>query len=144
MVDWGFNFVRLGVMWESVERTPGVYDEEYLDLIEEIINNLGEKGIFTLVDMHQDVLSRKTCGEGVPLHVVENVQTECPSGFTNWLTSALGVFNGCKPMSSFNIENDEDGLPIISQCMARNFWDYQFAAETQDTYARIYYNINNT
>jgi len=25
--DWGMNFVRLGVMWEGVERTEGVYDD---------------------------------------------------------------------------------------------------------------------
>ncbi len=23
LVKWGFNFVRLGVMWEAVERSPG-------------------------------------------------------------------------------------------------------------------------
>jgi endoglycosylceramidase len=23
LVNWGFNFVRLGVMWEAVERAPG-------------------------------------------------------------------------------------------------------------------------
>ena len=27
---WGFNFVRLGVMWEAVETEPGVYDWQYL------------------------------------------------------------------------------------------------------------------
>lgn len=30
LVKWGFNLVRLGVMWEAVERQPGVYDENYL------------------------------------------------------------------------------------------------------------------
>jgi len=30
LVDWGFNLVRLGVMWEAVERTEGVYDDAYL------------------------------------------------------------------------------------------------------------------
>ena len=52
MKEWGFNFVRLGVMWEAVERTPGQYDEAYLDQVEQLINNLGEAGIYTLVDMH--------------------------------------------------------------------------------------------
>jgi endoglycosylceramidase len=28
--SWGINFVRLGVMWEAVERTKGVYDINYL------------------------------------------------------------------------------------------------------------------
>ena len=31
MQKWGMNFVRLGVMWEAVERQEGVYDEAYLD-----------------------------------------------------------------------------------------------------------------
>ena len=46
------NFVRLGVMWEGVERKAGEYDMAYLDKIEELINKLGEAGIYTLVDAH--------------------------------------------------------------------------------------------
>ena len=49
---WGMNFVRLGVMWEGVERQPGVYDQVYLDKVETLINKLGEAGIYTLVDAH--------------------------------------------------------------------------------------------
>ena len=49
---WGMNFVRLGVMWEAVEREPGVYDHAYLDQVEELVNRLGERGIYTLVDAH--------------------------------------------------------------------------------------------
>ena len=47
-------------------------------------------------------------------------------------------------MSSFNIDLDENGLPELYQCIVRNFWDYQFTAEAQETYARIYYDINHT
>ena len=42
LAAWGMNFIRLGVMWEAVERTPGVYDMPYLDKIEQLINKLGE------------------------------------------------------------------------------------------------------
>ena len=52
LVRWGQNFVRLGVMWEAVERQPGVYDDAYLDKVETLINQLGEAGIYTLVDAH--------------------------------------------------------------------------------------------
>jgi endoglycosylceramidase len=41
LVNWGFNFVRLGVMWESVERSPGVFNDTYLDEVEKLINRLG-------------------------------------------------------------------------------------------------------
>lgn len=60
------NFVRLGVMWEAVERRPGVYDMEYLAKVNDLITKLGEQGIYTLVDAHQDVFARMMCGEGVP------------------------------------------------------------------------------
>ena len=46
------NFVRLGVMWEAVERSEGAYDEAYLDKVETLINKLGEAGITVLVDAH--------------------------------------------------------------------------------------------
>mmetsp|Transcript_28061 Transcript_28061/g.42423 ORF Transcript_28061/g.42423 Transcript_28061/m.42423 type:complete len:128 (+) Transcript_28061:2-385(+) len=49
---WGLNFVRLGVMWESVETAPGVYDQDYLDHIDKVITELGQRGIYTLVDAH--------------------------------------------------------------------------------------------
>ena len=52
LVDWGFNFVRLGVLWEALETSPNVYNMTYLEEMEKIINNLGKKGIYTLVDMH--------------------------------------------------------------------------------------------
>lgn len=53
-------------MWEAVERTEGVYDDVYLDKVEEMINKLGDAGIYTLIDAHQDVFARSICGEGVP------------------------------------------------------------------------------
>lgn len=50
--SWGMNFVRLGVMWEGVERKAGEYDADYLDKVEGLINKMGEAGIYTLVDAH--------------------------------------------------------------------------------------------
>ena len=64
--EWGFNFVRLGVMWEAVEREEDSFDDAYLDRVEALINRLGQNGITTLVDAHQDVFARVICGEGVP------------------------------------------------------------------------------
>jgi endoglycosylceramidase len=50
--NWGMNFVRLGVMWEGVERQPGVYDDVYLAKVDGLITRLGEAGIYTMVDAH--------------------------------------------------------------------------------------------
>lgn len=62
----GVNVIRLGVMWPGVEPTRGVYNTTYLDQTQRIIENAAKYGIYTLLDMHQDVLSEKFCGEGVP------------------------------------------------------------------------------
>ena len=39
-------------MWEGVETAPGIYNLTYLQVINELINKLGQKGIYTLVDAH--------------------------------------------------------------------------------------------
>ena len=31
LADWGFNVVRLGVLWEAVEVAPGVFNDTYLE-----------------------------------------------------------------------------------------------------------------
>jgi endoglycosylceramidase len=66
MVEWGFNFVRLGVMWEAVERDPDTYNMTYLDEVEKLVNRLGQRGIYVILDAHQDILARRLCGEGIP------------------------------------------------------------------------------
>eukprot|EP00347_Sterkiella_histriomuscorum_P013225 403365531 len=141
---WGLNLVRLGVMWEAVERTSGSYDQKYLDNIEKIINDLGKAGIYTMVDMHQDASSRRTCGEGIPNFLLnkDTVQHDCPSYFTSWITSQLGLFNKCKTMKSFDLKYDADGNPNLEDCTKRNFWDYYFTPESQQLMRNIYENID--
>ena len=41
LVSWGMNLMGLGVMWEAVERSPGVYNLTYLEEINKLINKLG-------------------------------------------------------------------------------------------------------
>ena len=49
--SWGFNVVRLGVMWPGVEPTKGNYNFTYLDQMETIIKNLGNEGIFVILGL---------------------------------------------------------------------------------------------
>ena len=44
----------------------GKYNETYIEVINEIVSKSAQYGIFTLLDMHQDVLSPKFCVEGMP------------------------------------------------------------------------------
>lgn len=55
--DWGFNCIRLGVIWDGLEPEPGKYDEDYLLGIDERIQWAKENDLYVLLDMHQDLYS---------------------------------------------------------------------------------------
>lgn len=50
----GWNAVRLLLSWSRVEPAPGAYDGAYLDEIEDAVAILAERGVYTILDMHQD------------------------------------------------------------------------------------------
>ena len=66
LADNGFNVVRLGIIWAGVEPQPGVIDTAYLDSINATVQMLADHGIYTVIDMHQDLYSGEFYGEGAP------------------------------------------------------------------------------
>jgi hypothetical protein len=72
MRDMGFTVIRLGFMWAGFEPTRGAYNATYLKIMKSIAANAAKFGIYTLIDMHQDVFSDRFCGEGVPSWVVKS------------------------------------------------------------------------
>lgn len=52
---WGMNCVRLGILWDGIEPSPGQYDESYLAMIDERIAWCRELGLYVMLDMHQDL-----------------------------------------------------------------------------------------
>ena len=71
----GFNLIRLCIFWDGVEPMPGIYDEEYLNRIAEVVEVAKQSGIYVFLDMHQDLYSAKyidgapawaTLDEGLP------------------------------------------------------------------------------
>ena len=43
-------------MWSGFEPEEGKINQTYVEILKEIVNKYGEQGIYTLLDMHQDVL----------------------------------------------------------------------------------------
>ena len=67
--EWGMNVIRLLFTWEAYEPTPGEYNQEYLDYYSRVIDWAAQRGIYIIVDIHQDSFSRFSnngCGEGFP------------------------------------------------------------------------------
>src|SRR5215213_3062446 len=50
----GWNAVRLLVSWSRVEPAAGRYDEGYLDEVERAVDLLAARGIYSIIDLHQD------------------------------------------------------------------------------------------
>jgi len=71
--DLGFNAIRLLIMWKALEPTPNPNLEEllpegkkYLEMIKVIIDKLHERGLFVILDFHQDIVHEIFGGDGFP------------------------------------------------------------------------------
>ncbi len=67
--DWGMNVVRLVFTWEAYEPLSEEYDEAYLDALATIAEAAWARGLYVIVDFHQDGYSRhlaQGCGDGFP------------------------------------------------------------------------------
>lgn len=57
--EFGFNSIRLVVMWEAVEHEGrGIYDQEYLDYLEGIVAAANDAGVYVVMNFHENLFSR--------------------------------------------------------------------------------------
>ena len=69
----GFNVVRLGWMWSGLMPEADTFNQSYVNQTRAIVKKLAERGIYTLLDMHQVsvsdcLLQHETCTHA-ELHV---------------------------------------------------------------------------
>jgi endoglycosylceramidase len=64
--QWGFNLVRFLVFWEAIEPEKGKYNFQYINKVKEHIAMLAKFDIDVIIDIHQDLYSRKFTGNGFP------------------------------------------------------------------------------
>jgi endoglycosylceramidase len=108
----GVNVIRLGVMWPGVEPVRGQYNSTYLDKIQSIVETAAKYGIYSLLDMHQDVLSEKFCGEGVPAWAADTTALGSDKQFPVPLES--------NPYTNFA----SDGFPTRDDCNKHGWASY--------------------
>lgn len=99
-VAQGWNALRLGVVFEALMPEPGVLDEAYVESLGETIAMLRDRGIFVLLDFHQDGFGPLTHGNGMPA----------------WATITDGLPNPPEPFPLYYVTN-----PALQRAF-ENFW----------------------
>lgn len=64
--DRGFNLIRLSFFWDELEPAQGVWNEEYLDEMEVVLDRAEQYGYRVIVAMHQDVFGPAFGSRGIP------------------------------------------------------------------------------
>lgn len=109
---WGFNVVRFYTAWMGVNPTSANdVDPNYLAQLSTAVQMMENKGIYALLDCHQDVFSRYFCGEGAP----------------DWITKKLGddiVEDFPFPLARNITREPDTGYPTIDACLKRPFFQY--------------------
>eukprot|EP00927_Polykrikos_kofoidii_P076453 TRINITY_DN7354_c1_g1_i1.p1 TRINITY_DN7354_c1_g1~~TRINITY_DN7354_c1_g1_i1.p1 ORF type:complete len:546 (+),score=79.62 TRINITY_DN7354_c1_g1_i1:48-1640(+) len=122
----GLNVIRLGVMWPGVEPTRGTYNTTYLQIVREIAAEAATYGIYILADMHQDLLSERFCGEGIPL----------------WASEPRSVIPFPSPLAWKYETDPATGLPTRQECARRGWPDYHGAFATGSAFDRLFTNYD--
>ncbi|CAF3853837.1 unnamed protein product [Rotaria sp. Silwood1] len=128
--QWGFNVIRFYTSWMGVNPTSEIdIDQEYLSQLSTAIQMMENKGIYALLDCHQDVFSRYFCGEGVP----------------DWIANKLGdtVVKSFPLPIAANISREPDtGYPKLDECLERPFFEYYFTEAVMNGFKMLYTNGN--
>ena len=102
----------------------------YLNVMRSLIDRLGEYGIYSIVDAHQDLLTRRFCGEGVPDWIVNsgNISKEYQFPF---------------PIP-VNISKDSHGYPNLEECVQDLYFPWWNAALELETAWGNFYKDNTS
>jgi len=119
IADEGFNVVRLLVSWSRVEPQRGAYDEDYIASIRAAVRAAASRGLYTVVDMHQDAWGP---------HVATPDGIECPpgrepsngwDGAPEWATPSPDAFDSCRPADG----EAKPGSELVTEAWDRFYRD---------------------
>ncbi|KAJ5981076.1 hypothetical protein N7481_008374 [Penicillium waksmanii] len=128
--DLGVNIVRLGHSWAGAEPVRGSYNQTFLDIMKKQTNIAEDQGIYVLVDVHQDCLSRQLCGHGVPDWFVKE----------NWVSSTKRYPFPLKP-TSFPV--NKNGFPTPQSLCDTVDWSLSYTSvAVGNAFGRLYNNYD--
>jgi endoglycosylceramidase len=85
--DWGFSVLRVPFSWAALEPVQGQLDTAYLAELEAFVDAAWQRGMWTVLDFHQDVYAESLCGDGFPEWTLPNPgepRHDCPAWFNGY------------------------------------------------------------
>ena len=133
MAAAGFTVVRLLVALPGVMPKRGEINATYLDELAKIVDMLEAKGIYTVLDAHQDLFAPQFCGNGFP----------------EWAVAYKNV-SGRPPALSFPLPQSfeaykldpETGAPSRKDCISKQFFRYYFSDAVGKAFQALYDNYD--
>lgn len=120
--QWGLNFIRLYISWEGTEQVRGQYNATYMEIVQNIVQSAAKYNITVLLDAHQDLASRKLCGEGFP----------------DW---AVNRTNFPAPLTA-KISYDDQGHANITDCTKVAFSLFYTTDDVRNAFKSLYTNVD--
>lgn len=112
-------------MWIGAEPEQNQLNRTYIHQIENIVTELSKRGIYTILDSHQDLFSPKWCGDGAPLWAAIPSPNAKPFA---------------EPLYSEYTFNNETGLP--DNCGDHSWSSYYLTEACSSSFQSLYDNIN--
>lgn len=87
--EWGATVLRVPFTWAALEPTQGTYDADWLERYDALLDAAHARGMWVIVDFHQDLYGEMYCGDGFPLWTIPDAPAphhDCPDWFFSYLS----------------------------------------------------------
>jgi endoglycosylceramidase len=112
MAEYGFNCIRLLFSWSRLEPQKGSYDYNYIQQIQQVIEEAAKYDMYVLLDMHQDAWGKYIA---TPSDIVCDKPSRGWDGAPDWATDTDGA-------STCTADGSRESAPAVFHAF-QNFWD---------------------
>jgi endoglycosylceramidase len=96
---WGIDSMRVPFVWAAVEPTQGTDDQDFFMRYDALLDAAWARGIWTVVDFHQDVYAENFCGDGFPAWTLPGTPPAPHHDCPNW---SLEYVNDADVVAAFD------------------------------------------
>jgi endoglycosylceramidase len=97
--SWGIDVMRVPFTWAALEPNQGTNDADWLSRYDQLLDAAWARGIWTVIDFHQDIYAEPFCGDGFPAWTIPYDAGPPVHDCANW---SIGYFQDQRVTSAFD------------------------------------------